>query len=221
MLDRPVRKLIDPWLDATAARLAAAGISATTLTVGGFGLGMAACVAIALGYPLIGLAFILANRLADGLDGSVARRTRVTDVGGFLDIVLDVIFYSGVPFAFAVADPDVLLPAAFLIYSFVATAGSFLAYAVIAEKRGVTADAVGRKSFVYSVGLMEGTETIAFFVLFCVIPDRFALLAWIFGGLCWLTALLRVISGVIAFRDGHSPSPDGKLLPQSTTKVAP
>src|SRR5262249_47729045 len=127
------------------------------------------------------------------------RRTAITDVGGFLDIVLDLIFYSGVPFSFALADHTRLLPACFLIYSFIGAGGSFLAFSVISAKRGVIADAGHQKSFFYSLGLMEGTETIAFFVLFCLLPEHFSLLAWVFGSLCWLTTFLRLLTGIMMF----------------------
>ncbi|WP_010586769.1 CDP-alcohol phosphatidyltransferase family protein [Schlesneria paludicola] len=200
MLDRPVRRLIDPWLDLLAGMLAAARIPADAITVIGFVLGMLGCLAIASNQPLVGLGLILANRLADGLDGMVARRNGSSDVGGFLDFVLDILFYGGVPFSFAVADPALLLPACFLIYSFMGTTGSFLTYAVISAKRGVTSDAEKKKSFFYSIGLMEGTETVIFFVLFCVLPTHFAVLAWTFGVLCWLTILIRIVTGVLVFR---------------------
>lgn len=200
MLDAPVRKLIDPPLDWAAARLARLGLGANAVTVGGFVVGVAGCVAIGFQWYTVALVLILLNRLADGLDGPIARRTGATDTGGFLDIALDTVFYSGVPFAFAAGRPEFALPAAFLIYSFVGTGGSFLAYAVIAAKRGMTTQVHGKKSFFYSVGLMEGTETVGFFVLFCLLPDQFGLLAWVFGGLCWLTTALRVAAGVTAFR---------------------
>ena len=50
------------------------------------------------------LLFIL-NRLFDGLDGAVARATRRTDRGGFLDIVFDFAVYGAVPLAFALREP--------------------------------------------------------------------------------------------------------------------
>jgi len=206
MLDRPVRKLIDPWLDAPARRIAALGISANAVTLTGFALGMTGCVAIGFQQYLLGLALILANRLADGIDGCVARQSETgsTDVGGFLDFVLDVIFYGAVPVAFAVAQPDALLPACFLVYSFMGTTGSFLSYAVISAKRGVTSDREGRKSFFYSAGFMEGTETVVFFTLFCLFPLSFSTLAWVFGGLCWVTIGLRLATGVVAFKTRSS-----------------
>jgi phosphatidylglycerophosphate synthase len=205
MLDRPLRRLLDPGLEMLAGTLAARGISANACTLTGFTLGMVGCVAIAFQQYSTGLAFILANRLADGLDGCIARRSRTTDVGGFLDFVLDVLFYGGVPVAFAVAQPKALWPACFLTYSFLGTTGSFLAFAAIAAKRGVTSDQEGRKSFFYSVGLMEGTETVLFFALFCLFPHRFATLAWIFGGLCWATVACRIISGIVAFQERSNP----------------
>ncbi len=52
-----------------------------------------------------GLFFIAASRLADGLDGELARVTAPTDRGAFLDITLDFLFYASVPLAFAWADP--------------------------------------------------------------------------------------------------------------------
>lgn len=200
MLDRPLRRLLDPWLELPAAALAGRHISANLITVAGFLLGMFGCAAIWHERYGIALALILVNRLADGLDGMVARQTRATDLGGFLDILLDVVFYAGVPFSFALADSQRLLPACFLIYSFLGTTGSFLAFAVISARRGITTDHDGKKSFFYSVGLMEGTETILFFVLFCLWPNAFAELAWTFGTLCWLTTVIRLITGVLVFR---------------------
>lgn len=207
MFDAIARRHIDGPLHWAGKALARAGVRADWMTMAGFLLGMAGCAAIAFSLYTLGLVCILLNRLADGLDGSIARQTRATDVGGFLDILLDTIFYSGVPFAFALSRPEFALPAAFLIYSFVGTGGSFLAFAVIAAKRRMTTTKHGSKSFYYSVGLMEGAETILFFVLFCLFPNHFPLLAWIFGGLCWVTTVSRLAWGMTAFRDGDKDRP--------------
>ena len=101
MFDARIRPLIDPPLNAAGRRLARAGITADAVTVAGFVLGMFGAGLIAFGQPMLGLVAILASRLADGLDGAVARATRKTDLGGYLDIVLDFIFYGAVPVAFA------------------------------------------------------------------------------------------------------------------------
>src|SRR5262245_45532247 len=149
MFDRLLRRGIDPWLERLALPLVSLRISPNLITVLGFVAGIAGCVAIIRSWFWAGLALILLNRVADGLDGIVARRVGVTDLGGFLDIVLDTIFYSAVPFAFALANEKYALPAAFLIFSFVGTGGSFMAYAIMAAKRGQTADDEGKKSFFY------------------------------------------------------------------------
>jgi phosphatidylglycerophosphate synthase len=199
VLDGRIRKVIDPLLDRVGAILARFGLSANAITVVGFLFGAGAWVALAYALYPLALALILLNRVLDGLDGAVARRQGVTDLGGYLDIVFDFLFYAGVPFFFAVGRPDTALPAAFLVFSFVGTGCSFLAFATVAAKRGLMTEARGRKSIYYLGGLTEGAETIGLFVLICLLPDHFALLAWGFGGLCWITTASRVASGVAAF----------------------
>jgi phosphatidylglycerophosphate synthase len=192
MLDARLRRLIDPPLERLARPLAARGLSANATTLTGFALGLAAMAAIALGSYLPGLALLLLNRLCDGLDGAIARRRGLSDLGGFLDILLDFIVYAGIPFAFALADPAAnALPAAFLILSFVGTGTAFLAFAAMAAKRGLSTDLRGKKSLYYLGGLTEGTETILVFVLACLLPGWFPAIAWIFGTLCWLTTATR------------------------------
>jgi phosphatidylglycerophosphate synthase len=206
VLDGRIRKLIDPLLDRTGAALARGGLSANAITVIGFLFGAGAWAALALGcYPLA-LVLILINRLLDGFDGAVARRRGATDLGGYLDITLDFFFYAGVPFFFAVGRPEVGLAAAFLVFSFVGTGSSFLAFAAVAARRGLTTEVRGRKSIYYLGGLTEGAETIALFVLICLRPDWFEVLAWVFGGLCWVTTACRVAAAVEAFRAVPEPT---------------
>ncbi len=200
MLDARLRKLIDPPLDRLGQRIAHFGITANSITWAGFFVGMGAWAMLALGSYGWALALILLNRLADGLDGAVARHGRISDLGGYLDIVLDFLFYSGVVFFFAVGRPEEALPAAFLIFSFVGTGASFLAFAALAAKRGITTAARGPKSIYYLGGLTEGSETIALFVAICLLPDLFSWFAWIFGGLCWLTTAVRIFMAVETFR---------------------
>jgi phosphatidylglycerophosphate synthase len=207
VLDGKLRRLIDPVLDRTAAGAARLGLSANAITVAGFLVGAGAWVLLALSAYPWALALIAVNRVLDGLDGAVARQRGATDLGGYLDIVLDFFFYAGVPFFFAVGRPDNALPAAFLVFSFVGTGSSFLAYAAIAAKRGLTTETRGRKAIYYLGGLTEGAETIALFVLICLFPEHFALLAWVFGALCWVTTACRVASAVEAFR--HRPGEGG------------
>jgi phosphatidylglycerophosphate synthase len=205
VLDARLRRLIDPALHRLAAALARTGLGANAVTVGGFALGVGAWVALAFREYDLALGLIAANRVADGLDGALARRLGPTDLGGYLDIALDFFFYAGVPFFFAVGRPEFALPAAFLVFSFVGTGSSFLAFAAVAARRGITTEARGRKAIYYLGGLTEGAETIAVFVLVCLFPDHFAWFAWAFGGLCWVTTATRVAAAVATFRDRPTP----------------
>ena len=147
----------------------------------------------------------------------MARQTQATDLGGFLDITLDFVFYASIPLAFAVADPARnALAAAVLLASFVGTASSFLAFAVIAAKRGLDNLAVPDKSFYFVGGLTEGTETLAFFAACCLWPHYFAPLAYGFAALCGLTLVSRVVWGMRAFanvRPSGEPDLSGKGRP--------
>ncbi len=201
MLDAHLRLILDRPLDRIARMLAERGIKADAVTAVGALLGLAACAAIVCQAYWLGLALILANRILDGLDGALARRTAVTDFGGFIDTVADFLFYSAVPFAFALAEPERALAAAFLIFSFVGTGVTFLAFAAIAARRAMTTDRYGIKSLYYLGGLTEGSETILVFVLMALQPQWFEWLAWGFGVLCWVTTVGRVWRGAIAFRD--------------------
>lgn len=201
MLDAILRKQIDPPLDRVGAALARAGVRADWVTWAGFALGLCAVPAIASKAYLIGLGFILLNRLLDGLDGAVARHTRVSDAGAFLDIALDFIFYPAVPFAFALAQPGEALAAAFLIFSFIASGSSFLAYAAIAAKRGLSTEVRGKKSIYHVGGLTEGSETFIAFALASIFPSWFSIICYVFGILCFVTGGTRIAAAVANFRE--------------------
>jgi phosphatidylglycerophosphate synthase len=192
MFDARLRALAGRPLDRLGAALAARGVPASAVTLAGFAAGGLAVLALAVQAYGAALGLILANRALDGLDGAVARHHGLTDFGGFLDIVCDFVVYAGIVFGFALGRPDMALPAAFLIFSFVGTGTSFLAFAVAAAKRGISTGSHGAKSFYYLGGLTEATETTALFLAICLWPDGFAWLAYGFGALCWVTTATRV-----------------------------
>jgi phosphatidylglycerophosphate synthase len=202
MLDGWARQVIDPGLNRAGAALAARGVAADAVTLVGLGLGLAAAGLIALGdMGWLALIFLLASRLADGLDGAVARVRGKTDFGGFLDIGCDFLFYGAIPMAFVLRDPDAnAVAGAFLLMTFYANGATFLGYAILAEKRGMVTVGRGEKSLYFTAGLLEGTETIALFVVLCIWPAWFAPLAWGFGALCLATALARVMLARRVFR---------------------
>ena len=194
MLDRHLRPWIDPPLDRLGRRLAAAGVGANAVTLAGLVAGLMAAGAIVAGAFWLALGLIALSRLADGLDGAVARARGPSDFGGYLDITADFLFYGAIPLAFVLHDPAANGAAgAFLLLSFYVNGASFLGYAILAERHGLQTRSHGVKSLYFTAGLLEGAETILFFVLLCLWPDGFAVLAWVFGGLCFVTALARLL----------------------------
>ncbi|HSG36057.1 MAG TPA: CDP-alcohol phosphatidyltransferase family protein [Paracoccaceae bacterium] len=195
MLDSAARRLIDPPLDAIGRRLAALGIGADAVTLLGLALGLISAALIAAGLYDLALAFLVGSRIADGLDGAIARAGRSTDFGGYLDITADFLFYGAVPLAFILADPAGNGAAGgFLLASFYVNGATFLGFSALAERHKMKTEVHGKKSLYFSEGLLEGTETILFFVLICLMPANFEFFAWIFGSLCFLTAVMRVLA---------------------------
>ena len=201
MFDAKLRPLIDPPLNRLGSALARRGVTANAITFLGLALGLAGAAAISVGYFSAGLGLILANRLLDGLDGAVARANGPTALGGYFDIVADFAFYVSVPLGFGLVDPANTQAALVLVASFVLTGVSFLAYAVIAAERGARTDAHGRKSFFYSTGLAEGSETIAVFIAFALFPAWFVPLAYAYAALCVLTVFQRSALAIVQFSD--------------------
>ncbi|MCO4786132.1 MAG: CDP-alcohol phosphatidyltransferase family protein [Marinomonas atlantica] len=194
MFDKYFIPVIKWPLNAAAKPLLAKGVTANQITVIGFVVSMLGVVALTQALYGVALIAILINRIFDGLDGAVARLNgSASDAGGYLDIVLDFIFYSAIVFGFAVANPEHhALAAAFLIFSFMGTGSSFLAFSVMAAKRGIEQLDYGKKSLYFLGGITEGAETIGCFVLMCLWPDEFAIIAVVFGLLCWVTTGTRI-----------------------------
>lgn len=196
MIDAAILPLVKRAIDRPARALVARGIGADQITIAGFGIGLIGVLSLWMGLFWLALVCLALNRLADGLDGAVARLTTPSDRGAFLDIALDFMFYGLFPLGFALHDPAAnALPAAVLICSFIGTGSSFLAFSIIAEKRGITSDAYPTKGIYYLGGLTEGTETIALFVAMCLFPVAFPWLAYAFAALCAVTTLTRWMAG--------------------------
>ncbi|MFG1498518.1 CDP-alcohol phosphatidyltransferase family protein [Saccharospirillum sp. HFRX-1] len=201
MLDRWTLRLIKSPLQSVARQLDKRNVTANQVTLGGFAVGLLAVPLLAVEWYGLALLAIALNRIADGLDGELARLNQPNDSGAFLDIVLDFLFYAAIIAGFALARPDTnALPAALLLFGFMGTGSSFLAFAIQAERRGLTSMSYPNKGFYYLGGITEGTETIAFFVLMCLFPDTFVLLASLFFVLCVITTATRVIGGFHTLR---------------------
>ncbi len=198
MFDVQLRRMVDPALNRIAGALAKNGVGANALTVFGAVVGLAAAIAISQNSLGLALLLIIGNRLIDGLDGAIARIKGPTELGGYLDSLADFLFYVSVPVGFGIAVPANQLAALLLVASFTLTAVSFLAFAAIAA-RNDSDGAHGPKAFIYTTGLMEGGETTAFFIAFCMLPAHFSSLALVFAALCVLTVIQRIMLAAKTF----------------------
>lgn len=214
MIDSQLRPFIDPPLNRAGRAIARFGLSADGVTMIGFGFGLSAVAFLAAEQTFLGAVFILLNRLLDGLDGAVARASKPSQSGGFLDIVLDFFFYGLIPVGFALADPARNgAAAAFLIASFYANGSAFLAFSIFAKKYNLGSGAQGIKSLYYMSGIAEGFETIAVFLLFCLYPNRFAELAILFGFICFISAGARCVNGYLLIKERENQ-------PEAVPKIA-
>ncbi|NVK32182.1 MAG: CDP-alcohol phosphatidyltransferase family protein [Gammaproteobacteria bacterium] len=198
MLDRFTMPNIDRWVSVPADWLAVRKVSPDLITVAGFLFGLACVVSIVYSQFALALSALAINRLADGLDGAVARRSSRTaaaaKAGGYLDICLDFLFYAGFVLAFALQNPDDnALIAAVVLACYIGTGSSFLAFAA-AGGDDPRAD-LPKKTFYYLQGLAEGTETVIFMLLCLMLPTWFTQFALVFALMCSVTLSTRIYSG--------------------------
>lgn len=202
MLDKYTTVVIKPLLTPIVKLLDKRAITADQLTFFGFVIGLLALPLLAFQLWYLALGAIIINRIVDGLDGALARYTQQTSsAGGFLDITLDFLFYAAIPLGFILANPEQnAIAGAILLASFIGTGSSFLAFAIAAERFNLERPQFKNKSFYYLNGLTEGTETIALFIAFCIWPEHFAIMAYVFALACFITIVTRIYGGYLTLK---------------------
>ena len=193
MIDAKLNNYLRPYLIFLAKIIIKLNISANIITFLGFFFGLCCFYSIINFYFMSALLFLFLNRFCDGLDGTVARLLGPTDIGAFYDITLDFLFYSLFPIAFIFIDIKNTYAICFLLLSFVSTQTTFLASAWIIEKNKTLVSTKQKKSFFYIGGITEGFETIICFILMLFFYESVEIIAYIFGILCWITSISRLI----------------------------
>ncbi len=184
----PLRTLTETSVTAVAAALVRAGASAQTLVISGFVAGLAAALAIATHFSLIGLALLALNGLLALLAAAVARLTKVTAQGSFLATVFEFTVAASVPFAFALADPSRALAAVFLVFGFLVCGSASLSHKVFAAGAMIAADRPGSLS-IHGLGAAAGRGVIFLgFAVACLKQDWFSLIAYVLGTLSFAAA---------------------------------
>lgn len=212
MLDQTIRTYLDPLIE-KSGRILISKIALQPLHVTflGFFLGVCSLPYLFFQDYKTALFFIILGRICDGFDGTIARLTKTeSDRGGYFDIVCDFIIYAAVPFFFAlgIGHQTVLMIGCFVLFSIMVTGTSFLTFAIFSAKNKLeTSEQKQRKKSLYFLGgLIEGTETFAFMTLICLFPLYFIEIGFVFGVLCLITGLTRMISAY-------------KILPHSLNRI--
>lgn len=201
MIDKALREPKEAVL-ALAVRGPVRQLHPTAVTILAAVVGLLAAGAAWQGafWPALGLWAL--NRALDGLDGTLARLTgRQSDLGAYLDIVLDHVVYAAIPLGLAAAagTPAALLALAVLLSSFYVNAASWMYLAAILEKRSLGAASRGELTGVtMPAGLIEGAETVLFYTLFLLLPGALVPLFWLMAALVVLTAAQRVVWAIRA-----------------------
>lgn len=199
MLDdilRPVKeRLLTPVAIFVGCR-----IHPMAVTLSGFVVGLAAAWAAGLGANRTALTLWLANRVLDGFDGTLARvQSAQSDIGGYLDIVLDFVVYAALPFGLVLGVPHAERPvlavaAVGMLGSYYVNAASWMYLAAILERRGAGAATRGELTTITMPrGLVGGTETIALYTLFLVLPRMLLPLFALMTALVLASAIQRVV----------------------------
>jgi phosphatidylglycerophosphate synthase len=169
------------------------------ITIIGFFFGIVMCFLIFIHSYFLAILFLFLNRLCDGLDGVMARQTSPSPLGAYLDIILDFIIYAAFVLVFSLQNEINLLTGVFLLFSYICTGTTFLTQAIIQPQLDYSQqdhddvkDEIP-KSFIYASGLIEGSETIFFMFICLILPKAFPILGFLFGMLCLMTAIARVI----------------------------
>lgn len=198
MLDPALRRSKDRLLE-PLARALGPGVHPNALTLLGFALGLGCAWSLLHAAYLPALGLWALNRVLDGLDGAVARIwDRQSDLGGYLDILLDFALYALIPLALVAGlpDPDALYPRlALLLGSFYLNAASWMYLAALLEKRAA-ARRDPATAVVMPAGLIEGTETLAFYTAFLLLPGALPELFAAMTALVLLTVAQRLLWAV-------------------------
>jgi phosphatidylserine synthase len=205
MFDARLRRLLEEPLARVAVRLDRPWLSADRLTMAGLVLGLASAVSAAAQLWTISLLLWLLSRLADGLDGPLARRRRATrpsggapaQAGGFLDIMADFVVYGatvvGVAVGVATAYQAPWWPFMLVLLAYYVNGCAFLAFSSIAERTGRAVD--DGRSLSFLGGLAEGAETIAVHSLWLLLPGFAWHIAVAWATVVALSSVQRIVSG--------------------------
>lgn len=191
MIDEVARHQFARAAAPVARALERAGVSPAIISWLGFGLALGAMVAVTHDRRTLAVLAWFASRLADGLDGLVARRTgQRSAFGGYLDITLDMAAYSGVVIAFGLRTPAAWLVCACVLAAYVLNITTTLALAAAAAEADRTV-ATGNRSVQFTRGLAEAGETHLVYAIWLLFPASVVPVGWAWCAIVLATVIHR------------------------------
>ena len=199
MWDEALRELKDVVLK-PVARLLLGSITANQMTILGLVLGLASAVCFAVHLPVAGMLLWGLNRVADGLDGTLARLgNKQSDFGGFLDLVCDLVVYAAIPVGLTVqassggpAQTDrAWLALSGLLAVFYVNIGSLFYLSALIQKQQQAGSSPRVTSVPFPSALIEGFETVVFYTLFMAFPRYLVGLFTVFSLGCVVNIIQR------------------------------
>lgn len=208
MLDGAARRLLEPALGRFAGTIDRSWVTPDRITAAGLVLGLGSAGAAAAQQWTTALVLWLLSRLADGLDGPLARRRRAREgredagAGGFFDITADFAVYGatvvGVAVGTAGAGTGPWVPFLLVLFAYYLNGAAFLAFSSLAERSGRQLDDGRSLSFIG--GLAEGTETVLVHTLWLLWPEHAWRIALVWAGVVLLSAVQRMWAGYRSLR---------------------
>lgn len=207
MFDSHLRSALGPALDTGARWLDLAWVTPNRLTALNLVAGLGSAALAATQHWTLALIMWLLCRLADGLDGPLARRragnsSPGSGQGGFWDICADFIVYGatviGVAIGASAAFDVPLLPFLLVLFAYYINGAAFLAFSSIATKEGRALD--DGRSLSFLGGLAEGAETVLVHSLWLIFPAAAVYIAAVWALLVCLSAAQRIVAGFHALR---------------------
>ena len=195
MIDQYFVKIIKPFLEMAASPFYKFGINANYISLFGLSMSFLSFYLILKDLNITALFVFLLGRILDGVDGIIANKTRITEFGGFIDIVFDLISYSLVPLAFILKDNSNAIFGSILLTTFFGTSSAFFGIAIFENNKFIKRNP--EKSFYHVGGFIGGSITIFFLSLMFIFPEKFNLIALIFSVLCILGTIERIFYAYI------------------------
>ncbi|GCD09903.1 CDP-alcohol phosphatidyltransferase family protein [Clostridium tagluense] len=187
MLDTHGRKYISPLFKGAANIFLSLNMTANSITIIAFIIGLLPFAFIYADKPLIAVTLLWVSGFLDAVDGEMARVSNTsTPWGTLMDITFDRLVELGIILAMALKEPQSRMQLLFLTAAIVLSMTVFLTVGALSQNKG-------SKSFYYQAGVAERTEGFIFFTLMILIPAHLQLVTGIFSIVIVITALQRLI----------------------------